>query len=97
MAVDKKNNQVITQTLDARRLICPMPVIKTQQTIKRLSQGDVLEVICSDPGSLHDIPVWCRIYGHEILAIEENKGEIAFYIKVSFDEPENDGTDTETW
>jgi tRNA 2-thiouridine synthesizing protein A len=25
-----------------------------------------LEVLCSDPGALHDIPAWCRIHGHSI-------------------------------
>ena len=35
--------------LDARRLLCPMPVIRTQNCIKGLSSGDILEVTCTDP------------------------------------------------
>ncbi len=54
--------------LDARHLLCPMPVIRTQQAVAGLSPGDTLEVLATDPGALHDIPAWCRIHGHEVLA-----------------------------
>ncbi|HBX60162.1 MAG TPA: SirA family protein, partial [Methylophaga sp.] len=50
--------------LDARRLLCPLPVIKTQNKVAELSSGDILTVICTDPGALSDIPAWARIHGH---------------------------------
>lgn len=50
--------------LDARRLLCPLPVIRTQERVKELRPGDTLEVTCTDPGALHDIPAWCRLNGH---------------------------------
>ena len=53
-------------TLEAKRLLCPMPVIRTQDKIKTLNNGDVLEVICTDPGALNDVPAWCRINGHKV-------------------------------
>ena len=43
--------------LDARRMMCPMPVIKTQNRIKELAVGDILEIVCTDSGALSDIPV----------------------------------------
>ena len=70
-------------TLDARRLLCPMPVIKTQNKISELRPGDRLTVICTDPGVLHDIPAWCRIHGHEVLASETTGLEITITIVVS--------------
>ncbi len=69
-------------TLDARRLLCPMPVIKTQNAIKELSVGDTLEVTSTDPGVKQDIPTWCRINGHEVVTIEEKEREIIIKIKV---------------
>ena len=50
--------------LDARNLLCPMPVIRTQDRVKALNTGDILEVQCTDPGALNDIPAWCRVHGH---------------------------------
>ncbi|MGR8979974.1 MAG: sulfurtransferase TusA family protein [Gammaproteobacteria bacterium] len=58
---------MIKETLNARRLLCPLPVIRTQDKVKQLEPGDQLEIICTDPGVLHDIPAWCRINGHKVL------------------------------
>ena len=68
--------------LDARRMFCPMPVIRTQDKIKTLSPGDTLEVTCTDPGALNDIPAWCRINGHTILETKEINDEVVVKIKV---------------
>ncbi|MFI3122584.1 MAG: sulfurtransferase TusA family protein [Methylococcales bacterium] len=54
-------------TLNARRLLCPMPVIHTQNAVKKLAVGEILEIIGTDSGILQDIPAWCRINGHNVL------------------------------
>lgn len=77
-----KRNGMSDYTLDARRLICPMPVIRTQDKIKTLKPGDVLEVICTDPGCLHDIPAWCRVHGHTIISMLQQSHEIVINIQV---------------
>ncbi len=68
--------------LDARRLLCPMPVIRTQNKLEELQAGDTLEIACSDPGALHDIPAWCRVHGHEILSTSNQAGEITITLRV---------------
>ncbi|MDH5191314.1 MAG: sulfurtransferase TusA family protein [Gammaproteobacteria bacterium] len=68
--------------LDARGLLCPMPVIRAQNAIADLPQGDVLEVVCTDPGAAHDIPAWCRVHGHSILEIKQKKDELVVIIEV---------------
>lgn len=68
--------------LDARRLLCPIPVIRTQDKIKSLRTGDTLEVICTDPGTLQDIPTWCRINGHRILETNQEEQLITIRIEV---------------
>ena len=72
-------------TLDARRLLCPMPVIRVQDRVATLAPGDVLEVIATDPGTRSDIPAWCRINGHEMIDIEERDGEIVLTLRVGGD------------
>ena len=70
-------------TLDAKRLLCPMPVIRTQDRIKSLSPGDVLEVVCTDPGALNDVPAWCRINGHKVLDTKTVDDEVFILIEVA--------------
>ena len=71
--------------LDAKRLMCPMPVIRTQDRIKELNPGDRLKVICTDPGAKNDIPAWCRINGHRVDEIIERDGSIEIIITVGQD------------
>lgn len=68
-------------SLDCSNLLCPMPVIRTQNALKQLAIGDTLEVICTDPGTLSDIPTWCRINQQEVLATDEVDNQIIFTIK----------------
>jgi len=55
------------ETLDTRGLLCPLPVIRTQDRIRSMSSGEELTVLATDPGTLQDIPAWCRVHGHELI------------------------------
>ncbi len=68
--------------LDARRLLCPMPVIRVQDAVAKLAAGEILQVVCSDPGALHDVPAWCRVHGHRVLLAEQRGGEVHIRIEV---------------
>lgn len=56
--------------LDVKGQLCPIPVIRTQNQAKKLAPGDILEVLCTDPGVINDIPAWCRINGHTVVSCE---------------------------
>lgn len=66
--------------IDARRLLCPLPVIRTQNAVKKLQKGDELLVIATDPGVMQDIPAWCRVHGHQVVSAEKHENE--FHIRV---------------
>ncbi len=68
--------------LDARRLLCPMPVIRVQDRVKDLQAGDLLEVVCTDPGVMNDIPTWCRINGHRVISSDDCDGEYTITLEV---------------
>ena len=69
-------------SLDARRLLCPLPVIRTQDKVKQLQQGDVLSVTCTDPGVMQDIPAWCRINGHKVLKTQSGEYEYIITLEI---------------
>jgi len=73
--------------LDARNLLCPMPVIRTQDRVKALNTGDILEVRCTDPGALNDIPAWCRIHGHRVVETKEDADEVVIILNVQTKSP----------
>ncbi len=73
---------VSRHTLDARRLLCPLPVIRVQDRVRDLAPGDVLEVTCTDPGATYDIPAWSRISGHRVLDTRSADGEFVITIEI---------------
>ena len=68
--------------LDARGLLCPMPVIKTQDRVGELQTGDILQVLCTDPGAINDVGAWCRINGHILISSSDDQGQIELVIEV---------------
>ena len=68
--------------LDARRFLCPLPVIRTQNAVKSLQKGAILLVIATDPGVMHDIPAWCRVHGHQVLSAEKIDNEFHICLEV---------------
>ena len=74
-----------THQLDARRLLCPLPVIRIQQLIDKLGDdaiGDQIEAICTDPGAIYDIPAWAKVHGHTVIDTKEADYEYTVLIKI---------------
>ncbi len=76
-----------TETLAARELdcrgdLCPMPVFKTSKAMAQLGPGEVLRLLCTDPGAKVDIPALARQLGHELVATEEDEeGTLVFLLR----------------
>jgi tRNA 2-thiouridine synthesizing protein A len=71
----------VDQTLDAKGLSCPLPILKTKKAVEALSKDQVLKVEATDPGSKNDMASWAKRTGNEILKVEEGSGSFTFYIK----------------
>jgi tRNA 2-thiouridine synthesizing protein A len=67
--------------LDCTGLQCPLPVIKTAQTMKALEMGQVLELLATDPGVEPDIQAWTRRTGNELVSIEERDGVFHVFLR----------------
>lgn len=76
------NNIKQNNILNTRRLLCPMPVIRTQEAVKKLTTGEILEIIGTDSGILQDIPAWCRINGHAVLDTFTNEFDYHIVLQV---------------
>ena len=70
-----------TTTLDLSGLKCPLPALKTRKALKPLNPGDVLEVCCTDPLSVIDIPNLIRETGDKVEITERHERRIVFLIE----------------
>lgn len=67
--------------VDAKRLLCPMPVIRLQDALEPLKLGEQVHIQCTDPGVLNDIPAWCRINGQSIIETIDNGDIFEFTVE----------------
>ena len=58
-----------------------MPVIRLGETMNEVNIGDLVEIRATDRGTIHDIPAWSKVHGHEVVDIEENNDEIVLIVK----------------
>jgi len=67
--------------LDLTGLKCPLPVLKTRKALRTLVAGDRLEVHCTDPLSVIDIPNLIRETGDRVEVVERAEHRIVFMIE----------------
>jgi tRNA 2-thiouridine synthesizing protein A len=70
-----------TDQLDAKGLICPLPVLKARRAMKALAAGDVLEIEATDPGSVKDFDHFCETTGYRLISSSEADGVYHFAIE----------------
>jgi len=70
-----------TTRLDLSGLKCPLPALKTRKALKGLAPGDLLEVLCTDPLAVIDIPNLIRETGDKVEIREREERRILFVIE----------------
>lgn len=67
--------------IDARHLLCPLPVLRARKRLLAMAPGQVLRVLATDRASVIDMPHFCAQTGHEYLGCETLDGALAHWIR----------------
>jgi TusA-related sulfurtransferase len=70
-----------TLVVDAKGLLCPMPIIKLSQAINLLDVGQTLALTATDPGSQHDVAAWARQTHHELVDTQKEGKVFTYTVK----------------
>ena len=70
-----------TIKLDLTGLKCPLPALKTRKALKTVPPGDFLEVHCTDPLSVIDIPNLIRETGDRVEITARDEKSVVFMIE----------------
>ncbi|MDF2765339.1 MAG: SirA family protein [Rhodospirillales bacterium] len=73
--------------LDAKGLICPLPVLRARKAIKSLAVGEILEIHATDPASRLDVPHFCDATGNELIETRK-EGEVLIFRIRKTEKPE---------
>jgi tRNA 2-thiouridine synthesizing protein A len=71
----------VDQTLDAKGLNCPLPILRTKLALSRMAPGEVLHVLATDPHSVVDFKAFCARTEHELLHLDRGETLFEFYIR----------------
>lgn len=71
----------VQETIDARGMPCPGPLMSLIGTIRQSEVGTVIEVLSSDEGSLTDIPAWVSKAKQEMVEIVTEDGFTRFMVR----------------
>ena len=73
--------QKVDKELDARGLDCPLPILRTKQSLAGMVSGQVLKIVATDRGSVIDFQVFAEQTGNELLSLSEVEKEFIFLLK----------------
>ncbi|WP_066015819.1 sulfurtransferase TusA [Endozoicomonas atrinae] len=79
--VDQPEIYEVTHHLDATGLVCPEPVMLLHNIIRKMSGGDVLEMIATDPSTQRDIPKFCTFLNHDLLQSKDEGGRFVYHLR----------------
>jgi TusA-related sulfurtransferase len=57
----------VSKELDTRGLNCPLPILKAKKALADMVSGQLLRVVCTDPGSTRDFQAFARQTGNELV------------------------------
>jgi tRNA 2-thiouridine synthesizing protein A len=66
--------------LDARGLLCPLPVLKARKRLQALPAGAILRVLADDPAAVVDMPHFCAEAGHALIEQTAADGMARLYV-----------------
>ena len=69
------------QELDACGLNCHLPILRAKKTLGKMSIGQVLRIVATDPGSVRDFEAFSKQTGNPLLDSREQEGKFFFLMK----------------
>lgn len=68
--------------LDARGLVCPLPVLRASRALRALTAGDELAILVTDQAAPADFARFCETTGHTLIAtMARPDGSTAIHIR----------------
>lgn len=70
-------------TLDATGLQCPLPVLRAQKKLRDMANGEILQVLATDPGAPNDFIDFCKLTNMTLLETTKEQSHYSFMIRKS--------------
>lgn len=72
----------MTEQIDARGLLCPLPVLRLRKRLLALPVGARVTLIATDRAAVIDVPHFCAEQGHVLIGAQDTApGETSYTIE----------------
>ena len=72
---------VFDQVVEAKNLLCPLPILRAKKALSTMESGQVLKVITTEPKAKGDFQAFCAQSKNELIAQKDHEGSMEHYIK----------------
>ena len=74
-------NRLVAKEVDARGLMCPLPLLKARQGLREINESELLRVVATDAGSVKDFISFAQITGQVLEGFFSQQGEYFYLIR----------------
>lgn len=71
----------VRAVVDARGLVCPLPLVKARQAMMVVTAGERICVLATDPAAPRDFAEYCEVSGHLLVEVREEAGVFVFLLE----------------
>lgn len=71
----------VSDTIDARGLLCPLPVLKLRKRLNTVEDGALVELWADDPAAAIDVPHFCTESGHELIGTDAHAAYVTYRVR----------------
>jgi len=72
---------IITKTVDAKGLSCPLPLLQAKQGLHQIKSGESLLVLATDSGSVRDFHAFIELSEHLMVEFQEQDNHYRYVIQ----------------
>lgn len=76
-------SQPTRRVIDSRGSFCPGPLTDLFKAYREAKNGDILELLATDPAAKSDVQAWARKTGNVVEQIIEEQGYVRIIVKVT--------------
>jgi TusA-related sulfurtransferase len=71
------------EVVDARGLLCPLPVIRLAERFDDLPAGEGMDLLADDPAAEDDVRLWCRGRGYTVESVSREGRTVRIRVRKS--------------
>lgn len=76
-----KPDETTPEEIDARGLLCPLPVLKLRKRLQKVAHGGMIDLLADDPAAAIDVPHFCSEAGHDLISQESTETHVVYRVR----------------